>query len=167
MLRSDGQRIAEQLRNEQPLLDELFGHGGYAIEAVDDHRCLLRSGWLEIAFAYDPRDRWMVSTVEPLTLPESLRDQIPSHLWPPFAGRPASFRGKGPLDAERVRAELRTIEEIVRAELAAPGTLRDWAFFTWGYNCCCTDRVSANFRDSWRLRFLGRLAGPGDEKDAG
>jgi hypothetical protein len=160
MLRSDSERIAEHLRDEQPLLDDLFGAGGYTIEAVNEHCCLLRSDQIEIVFAYDPRDRWVCADIKPLTLPMNLREQISSHMWPPFAGRPASMQSKGPLDAERVRAELRLIEEIIRAERAAPGTLRDWAFFTSGYNRCYTDRVSDDFRDRWRLRFLGRLFGP-------
>lgn len=71
------------------------------------------------------------------------------------------MQSKGPLDAERVRAELTLVEEIARAELAAPGTLRDWAFYTWGYDRCYTDRVSADFRNTWRLQFVARLTGRG------
>jgi hypothetical protein len=160
MSNSDAQRIAEHLSAEQALLDELFGPGGYSIAVPDQHRCMLLSDWVEITFVYDPRDRWVDSAVEPLILPDHLRDLIPSHLWQPFAGGIRSMQSKGPLDSERMKAELRLVETIVRAELEAPGTLRDWAFFTWGYNSCYNDRVSADFRNRWRLQFLARLAGP-------
>ena len=157
---SDAQRIAEHLRKERALLDDLFGPDSYSIEVPSQYRCLLRSDWVEVTFAYDPRDRWIDSAVEPLLLPDHLRDLIPSHLWPPFAGGTRSIESKGPLEAERVKAELRLVERILRAEIEAPGTLRDWAFFTRGYSYCYTDRVSADFRDRWRLKFLERLVGP-------
>jgi hypothetical protein len=160
MSNSDAQRIAEHLGKEQALLDELFGPDGYLIKVRDPDRCELRSDWVEVTFAYDRRDRWIDSAVELLFLPDRLRDLIPSHLWPPFTGSNRSVQSKGPLDAERVRAELRLVEQIVRAELEAPGTLRDWAFFTWGYNRCYNDRVSADFRNCWRMQFLERLIGP-------
>lgn len=157
---SDAQRIAEHLREERGLLDDLFGPDSYSIDVPGPQHCVVRSDWVEVTFTYDPRDRWVDSAIEPLFLPERLRDLIPTHLWPPFSGGTRSMQSKGSLDAETVRAELRLVQQILRAELDAPGTLRDWAFFTRGYSYCYTDRVSADFRNRWRLLFLERLVGP-------
>jgi hypothetical protein len=106
-------RLADVVRRQFALLDDLFAGGAYEIVDSAPLACDLRAEWVEVALAYDSRDAWVIAQLKPLTVPDNISDSYPDHSWLGFCGIDVGVRRKSALDDQQVIDELNLIRPIV------------------------------------------------------
>ena len=131
--------LTEVLERHRPMLDEIFGRGGYALDESDGELCVIRARVAEVAMAYDEQHGWLTCLVKPLLVAEEVQESYPIDDWVRFSGRPAPCRSGGELDDRQVEAELNLLRQVVTETLADPQRARDAVNFLLGYNAAYTE----------------------------
>ncbi len=137
-------RLADLVRRQIPLLDDLFGVGGYEVVDTSAEACELQASWVDIALSYDWRDQWVGAMLKPLLVPPDIADTYPDYSWLKFCGIEAGELRKGALDQQQVSEALtliRPIVELFRDEQRA----RDALWFVRGYSEAYTDWRSGSW----------------------
>jgi hypothetical protein len=137
-------RLADVVRRQSSLLDEIFGEDAYAIVDAGLRACELRTGWVEVALAYDSRDQWVSAQLKPLTVPDDLSDYYPDHSWLMFCGIEVGASRKSAMDDQQVTDALSLIRPIVQL-FKDSGLARDALWFVRGYSHAYTEWASGNW----------------------
>ncbi|HEX6375589.1 MAG TPA: hypothetical protein VFZ91_07695 [Allosphingosinicella sp.] len=139
--------LADLLKRQASRLDTIFGSGTYRIESASEVACTVRTSAVEVEFAYDWRDQWIAPSLRALQVPDEISIPHPVELWMRFNGSDTPLPRKCTLDEQQVIDALELVAEAVRIIFSDPETVRDAAFFAWGYNTAYNDWASR--RGSW------------------
>lgn len=137
-------RLADLVRRQSVLLDEVFGPDTYEIADTTREACDLKTSWVEVSLSYDWRDRWVDAALKPLTVPADVADVCDDHVLLKFCGVEVGERRKSAMDDQQVVDALVLIRPIV--ELFKDNrSARDALWFVRGYSEAYTDWASGNW----------------------
>jgi hypothetical protein len=139
--------LVDLVKLQASRLDAIFGAGTYRIESSNDVVCTVRTSAVEAEFGYDWRDRWVSSSLTALQVPDEISIPHSAELWLRFKGIDAPVPRTSGLDEQQVIDALELVAQAVRTVFSDPATVRDAAFFAWGYNIAYNDWASR--RGSW------------------
>jgi hypothetical protein len=136
--------LADLVRAQAQLLDEMFGNGDYGIDASEEDLVRIRTEWMELSLVYDLRDQWVCSSVKPLRVPDTMSEDEPIDTLLRFLNIDADVRRKSALDEQQV------VDELIRAgplaRLLKDGSRsRDAINFVSGYSAAYTDYHSGKW----------------------
>lgn len=137
-------KLADALGANVPLLNEIFGHGGYRIDTDDEDSVRVSAKGMELLLVYDPRDQFVSSSIKPLRVPDGMSEEHTSDTLLRFLDIDAGVRRKSALDEQQVRDELELVRPLVQL-LEDEGKSRDAVRFVNGYNAAYTDYCSGKW----------------------
>ena len=133
-------KLLDLVRSNAPLLNELFGLGGYRIDPADE-AVKVRASWMELLLTYDPRNQWVSSLIKPLSIPSEMSEEHTSDSLLRFLGIDVGTRRKGDLGERQVADELNLIRPLA-VLLQEESKARDAVTFVNGYNAAYTDHFA-------------------------
>ena len=136
-------RLSEIMLSQSRLLNEIFGPDTYQIEATDDV-AFVRTDWMELKLAYDPRDQCVGSMIKPLKVPEHISEYLPTDTLLGFLDTQVRERRENRLDEEQVRDELNLVRPLVDLFKDERRSC-DATWFVSGYNQAYTDYCSGKW----------------------
>lgn len=137
-------RLADLVRHQSSLLDDLFGVDGYEIADTSAETCELQAGWVEVALSFDRRDLWVGAMLKPLLVSADISDTYSDYLWLKFCGIEAGTPRKGELDQQQVSEALSLIQPIIEL-FKDERRARDALWFVRGYGEAYTDWGSGSW----------------------
>lgn len=137
-------KLSDLLRRQQPLLDKLFGKGGYRIEGDASDEARIHADWMELSLVYDPRDEFASSMIRPLNVPADQSEPHTSDALLRYCGIEVGPRRKSALDERQVADELALIAPLIPL-LKDKRKSRDATWFVRGYNTAYTDWASGDW----------------------
>jgi hypothetical protein len=136
--------LAEALRANAPLLNEIFGSGGYRIDADEEDLVRVRAEWMELLLVYDFRDQFVSSSVRPLLVHEDMSEEHTADTLLRFLNIDVGVRRRSALDEKQVADELNLIRPLAQL-LKDVCKSRDAVWFVNGYNAAYTDHYSGKW----------------------
>lgn len=137
-------KLADILRANAPLLNEIFGDGGYRIEVDEEDLVRVRAEWMELLLVYDFRDQFVSSSVKPLRVPDDMSEECTSGTLLRFLDVDVGVRRKSALDEQQVADELNLVRPLAQL-LKDDCKSRDAVCFVNGYNAAYTDYCSGKW----------------------
>lgn len=137
-------KLADMVRANAPLLNEMFGNGGYRIDADEANSVRVRTEWMELLLIYDFRDKFVSSSVKPLLVPDDMSEEHTSDTLLRFLRVDVGVRRKSALDEQQVRDELDLVSPLAQL-LRDDCKSRDAVWFVNGYNAAYTDYCSGKW----------------------
>ena len=137
-------KLADILRANAPLLNEIFGNGGYRIDADEEDLVRVRAEWMELLLVYDFRDQFVSSSVKPLRVPDDMSEEHTSDTLLRFLDVDVGLRRKSALDEQQVTDELNLVRPLAQL-LKDDCNSRDAVWFVNGYNAAYTDYCSGKW----------------------
>ena len=135
--------LAEIVRRQSALLDDLFGKDAYAIDETDPEECRVRTSWVEVQLICNWRDQCIDVALEPLKAPLEIRESHSAWLWFRFLDMDVASSHNCALDDHQVISELRRIRPIL-ALLRDERRTTEALWFLRGYNSAYTDWSTVN-----------------------
>ena len=141
--RTPPQRMAELLRQEQPLLERAIQ--GEAYEVIDEAEGLCRvvTDRYTVTFGWMWRERWIDAEIEPHDVSHPLDPyaKYSARSWLEAHGFPTLPRRSGSMSSLLLRDELESVGEVVARILSDERTLRQALFYLAGQMAGYNDRV--------------------------
>ena len=137
-------KLADIMRTKTPLLNEIFGHGGFRIDADEEDLVRVRAEWMELLLVYDFRDQFVSSSIKPLRVPEDMSEEHTTDTLLRFLDIDVGVRRKSALDEQQVTDELNIVRPLAQL-LQDDCKSRDAVWFVNGYNAAYTDYCSGKW----------------------
>jgi hypothetical protein len=142
------QTLADLIRRQTSMLDDIFGVGNYSIDATEDGDCIVRSQTIEAQFDYGSRERRIFLTIKALAVPTHISERHPIETWVSFLDKELPLTTSGPLSDHQIIEVLGFLEQLVKGIFADAETARNAAYYAWGYNSAYNDWASRS--GCWR-----------------